>query len=133
MTEDGKYDCYERVGLDMPRDRPYCERLFLDSNDAKYDCLDRLSLPKLGDYCEGKYSFQSQWEEKYECLANEGVPRTAVYCHDKFSKKREEAGLNQTIYDPAEEIACITQLPDMPKLYIDCIMRNDLGADLFST
>ena len=129
-TADEVYDCYTRCGLDIKRDRAFCEKKFLNDTVAKYDCLDQYSLPKLAEYCEGIFYLESQFDEKYECLANEGLPRTAIYCQEKFDPVRATAKLNELEYDPTEEIECITQLPDMPKLKIDCGTRNDKEADL---
>lgn len=52
---DDKYDCFQRIGLDMVKDRVFCERKFVDDTELKYDCLDSLGRPKLGEFCYQKF------------------------------------------------------------------------------
>jgi hypothetical protein len=54
-TLDEKYDCFERVGLAIRKDRVFCERKWQDEVDGKYECLDSLGIPKLGEYCTQKF------------------------------------------------------------------------------
>jgi len=52
---DDKYDCFQRIGLDIVKDRVFCERKFVDDTDLKYECLDSLGRPKLCEFCYRKF------------------------------------------------------------------------------
>jgi len=64
-----KYDCFARIGLDIKKDRVFCERKFMDDPDGKYECLNSLAIPKLADYCTLKFQNAKQVDARYECLA----------------------------------------------------------------
>ena len=63
-----RYECYTRIGLDIVRDRKFCEIKYPTDSEEKYQCLERLELPKGADFCYLEYPWPRQYEEKYQCL-----------------------------------------------------------------
>ena len=50
-----RYECYKRIGLDIVRDRKFCELKSPQDSAEKYECLERLGLPKGADFCYIEY------------------------------------------------------------------------------
>lgn len=50
-----RYECYTRIGLDIVRDRKYCETKYPQDSAEKYQCVERLGLPKGADFCYLEY------------------------------------------------------------------------------
>jgi hypothetical protein len=81
---EARYECYTRIGLDIVRDRKFCETKYPRDSAEKYQCLERLGLPKGADYCYQEYPWPRDYEEKYQCLEQEGLEKSPQYCYDKF-------------------------------------------------
>ena len=125
---DEKYDCFERIGLDMRKDRVFCERKFVDDIEGKYVCLESLGRPKLGEYCYQTFYQDSEFEARYACLAQEGVPKTAAYCFGKFQPIKDKAKKENLKYDMTDELDCMFGL-GIPKFATTCEIPSDPAVD----
>ena len=55
---DELYDCYLRMGLDIPKDRLYCEIKFKTRQEKKYECLEAQNIADKGsEYCYYLYGY----------------------------------------------------------------------------
>jgi len=75
---DARYGCYKIIGLDIPKDRTYCELKHPTISSQKYQCLKDNNLATKAEFCEITYFWDV--EEKYKCLEGEGVEQNARYC-----------------------------------------------------
>jgi hypothetical protein len=89
---DERYDCYKKIGLNIYKDRTYCELKYPDNIDEKFNCIQTelsiIPLPKLGgDYCYIKYKWFDQYGDAedtnpglYKCLQEQGFSKDSSYC-----------------------------------------------------